>query len=509
MQVAVFLDSVYSGRLPTGKHELRAVMEVTSLLSNTRVKTERPDTVLAIHPATDTDTDRSNDVEMAAVETKVNLGELLPMNPIALTELLKEPHSRSALNMTREERLLKSAENLEKRCQFCSNSVSDHKVSLKVKQEKNNSYHVKNQYVCCVCGFVANNPSAFIAHNNQEFSKYTSAGEKLPPLWQFECPLCDISIQEHKSCDPSEGYICCHCKESFSSPGVLSIHLKTVKSASSRSVVEEQSPLKEKADFVPCMDCRKFKLKKEKMAHYKAQHPDHYKTLLKHNVDVWKSAPSSRYIHCDICNKNIRKCNLKDHKLNVHKVNMENMHVATTDVKPENICDICGHVSRYAKDVKKHKKFVHDKILNFACKYCGKKFSNKGNLNQHEVIHTGITPYQCHFCGKQCRRKTELEKHIESHSLGPGMFLTEEEVDLGQLPTVVTSAAPLLLPHLDTDTMRQADLLKDLTASTNTLGQPLKISAENQQNIYNRLSGPTISNNLMPFAPDIIKIKQN
>ena len=89
------------------------------------------------------------------------------------------------------------------------------------------------------------------------------------------------------------------------------------------------------------------------------------------------------------------------------------------------------------------------------------------------------------------------------------MFLAEEEVDLGQLPTVVTSAAPLLLPHLDADTMRQADLLKDLTSSASAnLWQPLKISAENQQNIYNRLSGP-ISNNLMPFVPDIIKIKQN
>ena len=53
--------------------------------------------------------------------------------------------------------------------------------------------------------------------------------------------------------------------------------------------------------------------------------------------------------------------------------------------------------------------------LNFSCKFCGKKFYNKGNLNQHEVIHTGVTPYQCHVCGKHCKRKSELEKHVSGH----------------------------------------------------------------------------------------------
>ena len=117
---------------------------------------------------------------------------------------------------------------------------------------------------------------------------------------------------------------------------------------------------------------------------------------------------------CELCHKSIRKCNLKDHKLHSHRVDLENRGLEVP-LKPANVCDICGHVSKYARDLKKHKKSVHEKIYDHECNYCGKKFSNKGNLNQHESVHTGITQYQCHLCGKQCRRKSELEKHLIQH----------------------------------------------------------------------------------------------
>jgi uncharacterized Zn-finger protein len=84
-------------------------------------------------------------------------------------------------------------------------------------------------------------------------------------------------------------------------------------------------------------------------------------------------------------------------------------------VKPDSVCDICGHVSKYAKDLKKHKKSVHEKILDHKCTECGKRFSNRGNLNQHLVLHTGLTPFQCDLCGRQCRRKAELERHLTTH----------------------------------------------------------------------------------------------
>ena len=182
----------------------------------------------------------------------------------------------------------------------------------------------------------------------------------------------------------------------------------------------------------PCPDCPKFTgaSKTERMAHLRASHQvgffakknpvqllfaqEYYKRLLKHNNEQWRSSPSSQYVECELCHKSIRRCNLKDHKLHSHRVDMENRGLEVP-LKPANVCDICGHVSKYARDLKKHKKSVHEKIYDHECTYCGKKFSNKGNLNQHESVHTGITQFQCHLCGKQCRRKSELEKHLTQH----------------------------------------------------------------------------------------------
>jgi len=244
----------------------------------------------------------------------------------------------------------------------------------------------------------------------------------------------------------------------------------------------------------PCADCPKFTgaSKTERMGHLRASHQEYYKRLLKHNNEQWRSAPSSQYVPCELCHKSIRRCNLKDHKLHSHRVDLENRGLEVP-LKPANVCDICGHVSKYARDLKKHKKSVHEKIYDHECTYCGKKFSNKGNLNQHESVHTGITQYQCHLCGKQCRRKSELEKHLIQHKnkttpddmaakLEPIQKMeTESEVlvtgEGGKITTItqaqlagavpVPGAPPLPLILANQiqggDIMRQADLLKSMT----------------------------------------------
>ena len=214
-----------------------------------------------------------------------------------------------------------------------------------------------------------------------------------------------------------------------------------------------------------------YKTKKEKMLHYKESHQEHYKNVLKKNLETWMTAPSSRYIECDLCNLSIRKCNLKSHKLNIHRVNMNNQPMPN-ESPADRTCDICGHVSAYAKDLKKHKKSVHAKEFSFSCKFCSKKFSNKGNLNQHEVAHTGVTPYQCHQCGQQFRRRGQLTKHIGGHS-GQGACLMPEPGDPDQacVPGAVTSGQPghpmpLIVTQLDSGTLRhQAGMFKELAVT--------------------------------------------
>ena len=385
-----------------------------------------------------------------------------------ISEMSEERRKDSSSQGERQERC---TTNLETFCALCSEPVHTHRVSVTVKQEKNGGQHQKLSYLCCTCGHVASTPSRFLAHTKSEKLKYSESSQ--PKLWQFDCPLCPKQINKHQNS------ICCHCDESFLTPKLLSHHLLTVKNSSitcsSSKPKSEDQPMVSVIKFEPCGDCMQYKSKKEKMVHYKEIHPDHYRNLLKKNLETWMTAPSSRYIECDICNLSIRKCNLKSHKLNIHRVNLDNQSVPLNESPSERTCDICGHVSAYAKDLKKHKKSVHAKVFSFSCKFCNKKFSNKGNLNQHEVAHTGVTPYQCHQCGNQFRRRAQLTKHIESHSQGTCLMPEPPSDPASQLPPCVPGAVvsgqtghqmPLIMTHLDSGTLRhQAGIFKDLAVT--------------------------------------------
>ncbi len=83
----------------------------------------------------------------------------------------------------------------------------------------------------------------------------------------------------------------------------------------------------------------------------------------------------------------MKKSSIKIHKVNSHGVDLNNAPIVQQS-KVENTCNICGHVSKYAKDIKKHIKIVHEKNLDYIYKYkyCNNKFSNRGNLNTHKLI---------------------------------------------------------------------------------------------------------------------------
>lgn len=468
--VSSFVRAVYSGNLPDSDMALQSVMVVSQVINQVEgLKKERPESAMTIQEEKINPSSNSLG-DFRAKSRFMDTPDVTDMDTTLIEP--SEPKGKqrsSALSMTKEERLIKSAENLEKLCKFCLDPVINHRVSLKVKQERNNSYHLKNQYVCCACGVVLSAPSNFVAHNNTEYSKCEASGQ-YPSLWQFNCNLCSKTICEHQSTSQTDQcFVCCHCQEEFGSPGVLTIHLKTIQTLNlvecdichiaipatqlKKHKITKHGDIIDELDVIkavdedtekglePCSECPKYvkAAKREKMAHYREQHPEFYSILLKHNNEVWKSAPSSQYTFCDICNKSIRKCNLKDHKFHTHGMDLDNKAVD----RPQFTCDICGHVSKYAKDVKKHKRFVHERILNYSCKFCGKKFSNKGNLNQHEVIHTGVTPFQCHVCGRQCRRKSELEKHILTHAnLHPDMMKDPIHPDMIKMDPLTSDSDP-------------------------------------------------------------------
>jgi hypothetical protein len=62
----------------------------------------------------------------------------------------------------------------------------------------------------------------------------------------------------------------------------------------------------------------------------------------------------------------------------------------------------------------------------FHCKHCGKLFSQKNYLIQHESIHLPRTEqklYKCPLCDKGCRLRPNLKKHLRKH------VTTKEELE--------------------------------------------------------------------------------
>nr|XP_057944520.1 zinc finger protein 394-like [Doryrhamphus excisus] len=53
--------------------------------------------------------------------------------------------------------------------------------------------------------------------------------------------------------------------------------------------------------------------------------------------------------------------------------------------------------------------------LPFVCSFCGKRFSQKGNLITHTRTHTGDKPFSCSICGEKFTQKGNLMRHTRKH----------------------------------------------------------------------------------------------
>ncbi|XP_023165240.2 zinc finger protein 85-like [Drosophila hydei] len=90
-----------------------------------------------------------------------------------------------------------------------------------------------------------------------------------------------------------------------------------------------------------------------------------------------------------------------------------------TKKEGQHICPGCGRGFNHIGNMKLHYKVVHDKIKDFACRFCPKRFGKAQYLRHHEYTHTGERPYGCKLCDKHFSHGSSLRKHMISHNRPP------------------------------------------------------------------------------------------
>ena len=86
-----------------------------------------------------------------------------------------------------------------------------------------------------------------------------------------------------------------------------------------------------------------------------------------------------------------------------------------TGIKPF-VCQICQKAFNEKCNLKNHLKY-HSEIKQYKCPLCDKRYKSNGNLNDHiKVEHYNIRKYRCQFCDKNFRGISALKAHIVKHT---------------------------------------------------------------------------------------------
>jgi len=109
---------------------------------------------------------------------------------------------------------------------------------------------------------------------------------------------------------------------------------------------------------------------------------------------------------CEICAKYFPKNRLKTHIKIVHEA-----------VKNHE-CKTCQKSFKTSKMLQAHE-LVHapdDVRYQFSCHVCGRRFTQRGNLDTHLKNHLGLKEYKCDSCGKDFITSSGLKSHMLTHT---------------------------------------------------------------------------------------------
>lgn len=83
-----------------------------------------------------------------------------------------------------------------------------------------------------------------------------------------------------------------------------------------------------------------------------------------------------------------------------------------------------GNLFFHQQDKLKRHYLVHESVKRFKCPYsshlgCQKEFSRADKLKAHLVTHSGVRPYECRTCGRGFSQKQRLREHERLHAEVP------------------------------------------------------------------------------------------
>lgn len=99
------------------------------------------------------------------------------------------------------------------------------------------------------------------------------------------------------------------------------------------------------------------------------------------------------------------------------------------------VCDICHASIVGAAAFELHCRSKHRRT---PCVYCGKTFSQKGNMERHQRQHTGERPFACPHCSCSYTRKETLKVHI--HQAHPATVASDTAAGNKEEPVEAQSA---------------------------------------------------------------------
>uniref|UniRef100_A0A4W5KXA6 C2H2-type domain-containing protein n=1 Tax=Hucho hucho TaxID=62062 RepID=A0A4W5KXA6_9TELE len=79
-------------------------------------------------------------------------------------------------------------------------------------------------------------------------------------------------------------------------------------------------------------------------------------------------------------------------------------------------CIECGEICQTLPALKKHMKTHTRKKPSYQCSLCGAEFTEKGQIQDHQLQHVGEKPYSCPDCGKCFVNESYIKIHQRTHT---------------------------------------------------------------------------------------------